>query len=243
MTNMLIVSDSLAMVSLDANASVGWKDLYATRIQMEMPSNLLVLGAVRANHTGKIVKNDYINEYVSSLAPHVVVLHLGIVDAFPRLFTERERLILHYMDQVHFLKWFVNKYTHYRSRRRYSLTRKKNISYVSPDDFKKNIALFFNICLSFNKQARFILINIAMPSLEAVERNYSLLERVLQYNCTLSEVAAEYNGHVIDLFNITKANPSLFLDDGYHINSEAHAIIAGELVGAISAFFGKGKGL
>lgn len=106
----------------------------------------------------------------------------------------------------------------------------------------KNIISFFDVCLSFNKQARFVLINIAMPSATAIERNYSLMERVLQYNRIISEVAVAYGGHVIDFFNITKANPLLFLDDGYHINSEAHAILASEIVRAIGAGFEEGDG-
>lgn len=142
MTDILIVGDSLAMVRPNVNSGFGWKDIYASRMQMAMPSNLVVLGAARANHTAKILRNNYITEYVSSLAPQVVVLHLGIVDAFPRLFTERESLILHYMDQVQPLKWFVKRLTRYRSGKRYSLTRKNNISYVSSDDFKKHHIIF-----------------------------------------------------------------------------------------------------
>ena len=34
MTDILIVGDSLAMVALDANSGVGWKNLYASRVQM-----------------------------------------------------------------------------------------------------------------------------------------------------------------------------------------------------------------
>jgi lysophospholipase L1-like esterase len=195
----------------------------------ERPESLVVNGGVRANSSKGILTESYFDEYVSALPPDHVVLHLGIVDCTPRIFHPFERLILDLIGRTKIGKKLSQRVIGFRSQRRFSYTKKKSLSLVPLIQFQANLRQFFALVRSVNPSAEFTFVNIVHPGLKMVERNFGMLDQIEKYNHVLEAEAKAMGAEVIDLFSFSKRNPHVVLDDGYHINSEAHMYLYSEL--------------
>jgi lysophospholipase L1-like esterase len=227
MKKYLIVGDSLAMVRPRDN--VLFLDLYATKLARERPESLVVNGGVRANSSKGILSESYFDEYVSALPPDHVVVHLGIVDCTPRIFHPLERLVLDLMGRTKIGRRVSEKVISFRSQRRFSYTQKKSISLVPLSQFQANLRLFFASVRSANPAVQFTFVNIAYPGAKMIERNFGMLDQIRRYNDVLEAEARAMDSKVVDLFSFSRLNPHVVLDDGYHINSEAHMYLYSEL--------------
>lgn len=234
MKKILVAGDSLGMVRPEEGLFV--EDIYPYLLQKNLFNDFFVINASqRANNSSRIVSEDYLYENINAIRPDVVILHVGIVDCTPRVFSEIQKKLLAGMARVYWIKPFVSWFVKRRSLRRYDLTKKRKIVHVSLSDFEINLVKFFERARFASPDARFIVVNILYPGCAMTSRNYGLVENVNDYNRKLTEIAAKYSSRVINLFDFTRIYPEVVLPDGHHIGKVAHQFIAQEAFKVIKA--------
>lgn len=228
-TTVLVVGDSLAMVR--PNDGIFIQDIYPSLLQRSLGSTFLVVnGAKRANTTRDILTDDYFHaEIVRPCMPTIVIIHLGIVDCTPRLFTQREKSILAIMERTplirHLGRWLISR----RSSKRYAHTQTRKIQLVPLDEYESNLSRFVDRTRQETGCQRFLFINIVQPGPRLTDRNHGIAVLIARYNNAISRIAATAKAAVIDLNGFTAGNPSLLLPDGYHITGTCHALLASDI--------------
>jgi hypothetical protein len=224
-----VIGDSLAMERPEEG--IGPEDLYWQRlaahpghtvtaaVKREQDSAQAWAAAWKAAHDGEITD--------PLAACDVLILHLGIVDCFPRVFTRRERAFLSWLKRVR-LGWLSTRVIAFGSAHRYAITRLRRICYVSPAAYPVLLERIIVHARARGGAQRVCLFSILEPVADKVARNYGLVEAVAAYNDALRGLAARLPGVVFLDLNAAfgDARDRLLLDDGYHITREAHARIA-----------------
>lgn len=125
----LIIGDSLSLCGNE----IKYKDTYPYILKTLLPGWDIINLSHRANNTGNLKLME-----ISGYEADIIVLHLGIVDSFPRLFKPgglEKRLVSYMPDPVR--KKYIRFVYRFRSRRLdWVITRLEN--------FKENITLFTN---------------------------------------------------------------------------------------------------
>lgn len=227
MKKILLVGDSISMVR--PNEGVYFQDLFVTKLNIEFPGNIIVNAALRSNDTQNILKDNFLNEYVYPLAPDIIILQLGIVDASPRIFTRKEKILLSLLSKNSIMKPLANRIIKYRSERRFEFTKKRAISSVTLSDFKNNLDNFLTICRNCNSQVSFIIINICKPGDFMTERNFGINSQIMSYNSVLTNFSEHNHFQIIDVYNYTSENADTLLPDGYHITRKTHIYLYEQL--------------
>lgn len=228
MHKILLIGDSLSMVRPDVG--VLYQDTYVYQLQTQLKDSILINASVRANSSENALTANYCYETLDAVDPDLVIYFLGVVDCMPRLFSRRERLFLRLLMATKFLKNLGKLIIAYRSKRRYALTRKRLIQYVSIKSWGDNLEKFL-----LKSSCKVIFINIPYPGKRLISRNYQIEEIVDNYNTCLSEQAKKYGALVVDFNSLTKKSPHLLLEDGYHISVEAHKLLTGILLESITS--------
>ncbi len=140
MHKILLIGDSLSMVRPDVG--VLYQDTYVYQLQTQLKDSILINASVRANSSENALTANYCYETLDAVDPDLVIYFLGVVDCMPRLFSRRERLFLRLLMATKFLKNLGKLIIAYRSKRRYALTRKRLIQYVSIKSWGDNLEKF-----------------------------------------------------------------------------------------------------
>jgi lysophospholipase L1-like esterase len=223
MNKILVIGDSLSMARLEFG--IGFDETYAHLLHKQLQDSIVINASLRANDSRNVLTENYSYETFESIKPELVIYFLGIVDCMPRLFTTKERLLLRSLMAVSFLKSIGKFIVSYRSKRRYELTKKKLIQFVSLKDWATNLEKAIT-----KSDGRVIFVNIPYPGPRLLARNYRILDIVNEYNAALRYQAEKSGIKVIDFYSMTKDSPDLLLEDGYHITVKAHQALAGELL-------------
>lgn len=226
MNKILVVGDSLSMARLEFGIS--FDETYAHILHKKLLESIVINASLRANDSRNVLTDNYTYETFQSIKPELVIYFLGIVDCMPRLFTSKERLFLRLLMAIKFLKGIGKYIISYKSKRRYELTKKKLIQFVSLNDWINNLEQAIT-----KSNNRIVFINIPYPGTRLLARNYGILEIVNEYNAALKMQAEKHGLKVIDFYSMTKESPDLLLDDGYHITVKAHQILASKLLEAL----------
>jgi hypothetical protein len=219
-----LVGDSLSMVR--PNEGIQGKDLYWMQLQERLGAPYyVVVHSRRRNDTAWVVQT--IDEDILAFPAHILILHLGIVDGFPRLFNKREHAILDGLKSVGlgFITRFV---TRLASRNRPFITRHFQKFYVRLPDFERNLHTILQAVQQRQLAQHVILLGILDTTEENARRTYRAVESIAAYDAVLRRMTTEYlNVHYIDLNGYFKARAMMpILDDGHHLNLQAHPHVA-----------------
>lgn len=212
----VILGDSLGM----PRPEVKLEETYPYILQ-ENVSELLVYAKHRRANDTELQSNDLmIQDDIQYVNPDILIIHLGIVDCAPRLFSKREQNALRYFKKI-------NKYIiAFMSNRRYFFTKLFPKVYVDIKSYEKNMR---RLILSGKQSAkRVIVINIADTSAENKKRSYHFEGNIKDYNGILSNLVKENGIELLNMYEIS--DESLLLEDGIHLNVDGNKALACRLV-------------
>lgn len=219
-----VLADSLAM----PNAQTTYSDLYPFKLSQLLGKDFHIINRARRNNTmveqTRVDGVGWLIEDVtySGMSSYFVV-HIGIVDAAPRLFLQGE-----------FGRWkklgrIGSAVVNYKIQHRAETTKRQQKTYVSREGFERAARILLESIVQKTKVQLVLLLNIADTSPQNKEKSFGFERNIKDYNAILSRVAATFHKvEMVDVFSMTSADPSLLLEDGIHLAGAAHDLIAGE---------------
>ncbi len=219
----VILGDSLGMPRGDSE--IEYEDTYPYLLMNNLKNYEVIPRHRRTNDTSKQLSSQNIFDDIEMLKPDVLVVHLGIVDCAPRVFSRFQNAIVSILPSV--IKGIILRAV---SNFRYRITKLNNKTYVKKNIFKKNIKNFIDISDEMGIQLLFI--EILMTSQENDNRSYNFKNNITEYN-KIIEVAAR--SKCVYLIKYNPQNDYL-LKDGIHINKKGNEFLANkihELVGQL----------
>jgi hypothetical protein len=210
----VIIGDSLAMPRPEEG--VEYEDTYPYLLFKK--GYEVINRSRRANDIKIQTIEQNILDDVIYLKPDVLVIHLGIVDCAPRVFSRTEQRILSLLSAV-----IRKKIISFFSKRRYFFTKIRQISYVSPDLYLNSLEKFINQTRNIAKQIIFIKIKKTNEYNE--KRSYQFNKKIEQYNQIIDLLSSKYEITVIDPNEFKNG----LLNDGIHINCQMHHYLANQI--------------
>jgi len=228
---MTVLADSLALVRPEDHITE--KDMYPYKIQVQLNGEIYV--------SSKVVKSNSstIENGPSGLVYHLqagcssyVILGLGIVDCSPRLFSKRMKAFLECVTKIPLVRKLAYGYIAYMSRNRLRLTRKKQQSETSLEEYKLNMKSIIEKIKLYNPIEKIFLLTIAFPGPYLTERSWGIKENIEAFNSVLHDFVANEEAliDIVDVYAFTKQHPEYILADGHHISVEVHDYIAQSIV-------------
>ena len=162
---------------------------------------------------------------IRQFKPNVLIVHLGIIDCAPRLFSHSQGLILLMLPT-----FIRNRIIKFFSKRRFFFTKTFPKRYIEINEFQKNLEKILK------EVEHSIIINIVKPSPVLLNRSYDFKKNVVAYNKILSILAKKYDSKLIDLYSLVESDPSLRWKDGYHLSKSGQSKITQELKIEINNF-------
>lgn len=226
-----VVGDSLSLAR-PADGIPG-DALYWALLQERLGAPYYVIAhSRRSNDTAQVVRT--MHEDILAFPMFALVLHLGIVDCFPRLFSRREHELLCALKRLR-LGGVTRAVTRLAARHRLRLTRCLQKRYVSLPDFARNLHTIIETVQACGAAQHIILLGILETSAEKASRTYQAAESIRAYDAALRRMTIQYpHVHYIDLndyFRTRGITPTL--PDGHHLNPAAHPHVAALLEATI----------
>lgn len=148
--------------------------------------------------------------YHAAIAPDVIVLQVGIVDAYPRALKRMELSLLSR------LPGFLSRAFHALVRRFYApLVRLRNIRYVEPAEFRRNLLDL----RSLFPETRFLVMPVAPATADYRRRNPLVEQSIADYNVILGEVFGE--GFLADCF-AGEPPEAVVTSDNHHLSERGN---------------------
>lgn len=231
MKTITLLGDSLAMVRPEEG--ILYNDTYAFKLNILLGGGYILLNnARRANTIDSQTSLQNMQDELLYNDSHTVIIHLGIVDCAPRIFTLRERKILSLMSYFK-LGFLANYIIKFKSKRRFFFTKYCPKTYVSEDEFEKQYEYLISTLNRHENIENIIILNICDTSEINKNKSYGYKENIIKYNQIIHKITNEYSKvRMIDMFTLSKKDGFL-LNDGVHITSKAHEIVAKELYNLI----------
>jgi len=221
----IIMADSLAM----ARPSISYDATYPVLLQRSLYSRYglrapLVVEKAQRSRTIETVLRDWREEVVVRKAD-IVVVHVGVVDCAPRVFSRREQIIINILGAR--LRQRILRFVH--DHRSTIIRIRPSQVYASPERFRK--AMQKIVRLANQEGTCLILVNIVSPSDDLEQRSPGFQRNVAEYNTILESQADGRSVHVLDLNGIiwTQGGGKLLCEDGHHINAGGHRLLARKL--------------
>jgi lysophospholipase L1-like esterase len=149
-----------------------------------------------------------------------VIIHLGLVDCFPRVYAKNTKLILFYLpNQLRQIVTFFHR--HYR----YYFTRMFPRVTTEKDTFQSNIIKILSAIRASG--ATPIIIDIVTVSEAVAKRNYGANENIKKYSDILSRLSFQYDCPRVRLNYMTRHHPEMLHTDGQHLSKIGHIVLAG----------------
>ena len=218
-----ILGDSLDMPRL--NESILYKDTYAYKLNNMLGSDYLVINrSRRANTILEQANRQNINDDILSSESEYFIIHLGIVDCAPRLFSKKENKILSYIKPGRIARYIVKVKSHYR----YFFTKNFPKVYVSLTHFKEKYNFIVDLIINKTPCKKIFIVNIAKTNKKNEKRSYNFNSNICDYNNIIYDIYEKYENYIelIDFYKMTEENPNLLLDEGIHITKKAHSILS-----------------
>lgn len=232
---MTVLADSLALVRPEDNITE--KDMYPYKIQVQLNGKIYVSSKVVKSNSSTIENSQ------SGLVYHLqagcssyVILGLGIVDCSPRLFSKRMKVVLECVTKIPLARKLAYGYIAYMSRNRLQLTRKKQQTETSLEEYKGNMKSIIEKIKLYNPIEKIFLLTIAFPGPYLTERSWRIKENIEAFNEVLYDLATHEKSliDIVDVYAFTAKHPEYILSDGHHISVEVHDFIAQSIVTKIS---------
>ena len=169
---------------------------------------------------------DDLNNDENAVDYDLIIVHVGIVDCYPRIFLPEERALVSQLSNTNTqFSNLVLSFAH--EQRRNIIQLHPNRVYVPFLRWKECLKSIIKIKKDTQNM---IFVNIIQPSDREEYRSPGAIENVAKYNSVLEELVAQNKGvYLIDFNNLIIKNggPSkLTIFDEIHINQEAHKILA-----------------
>jgi lysophospholipase L1-like esterase len=99
---------------------------------------------------------------------------------------------------------------------------------VTRKKYKRGYISLIRAILKETQAKKIYIINIADTSEQSKLTYYNYEKNIIDYNATLDDVAKEHQDKVeiLNFYEMSKADKNLLLEDGHHISTEAHSLIA-----------------
>jgi hypothetical protein len=199
----LIFTDSVALPRKHKLGKVFWNETYISKIKESYP-NFEVINISIGGASIKDLRNQV--NYYKALAPQVVILQCGIVDAAPRAFGRIEMDIIKKLRLFRITKPFVS-----------FLRKNRSHHYTSLKDFENKLVELKTIL----NPKRFLALGI-LPSCDGYEKALpGVTKTITNYNAILIKHA-----EFISLDQIPREG---ILEDFHHINAIGHTYIYEQL--------------
>lgn len=206
--------------------------IYSTLLSNHSELDLLVINNSVARNTTREILNSYPTmQALTDPSIDYHVIQLGVVDCYPRLFSNRKREVLNFFSKIPYLQKIVTLYIKQKSKHREHLTNKKLIQKVPPERFQENLASIIQKILSSEKKPKIFIINIAAPGDFLIEKSRRIKPIVKKYNQIINNLSKNHNNQIkiIDFYSQTTNDPELLLADGHHLSPAAHQQLANEI--------------
>ena len=238
----LILADSLALPRPADAGNVGYSETYPVLLQQLLDRSLngtckpIVYEKAKRARTMPSVLNDW-REEVLMKRPDIVIVHVGVVDCAPRVFTLFERKVISRV-RPSLLRRMILRFVH--NHRRFIIRLRGNVVYTPASTFKKAAHSIVEMVPEARLRALFF-VNIVSPSKAAESRSPGFTDNVKRYNHILAEIADEKLVHLVDLDHIIHREEALgaLLEDGMHLSPKGNAMLARELSTRIRGMVGK----
>ena len=219
----VILGDSLGMPT--GIGELEYENTYPYLLQLILNDYEIISRNRRTNDTKKQLSKQNIFDDIEMLKPEYLVVHLGIVDCAPRVFTRTERAILKILPKIlsSLIIKFISKY-------RYIITKTVQKVYTTKNVFEYNLEKFVEI--SKNSRMKLIFISILDTNDENKRKSYNFKKNIIEYNEIMEKVCKT---NKIKLIKYSYPN-NFLLNDGIHINKEGSKFIADELKKIISNY-------
>lgn len=148
--------------------------------------------------------------YHAAIGPDVIVLQVGIVDAYPRALKRIELSLLAR------LPGFLSRFFHALVKRFYApLVKLRNIHYVEPAEFRSNLLEL----RSLFPDTRFLVLPVAPATAEYRQRNPLVEQSLADYNIILGEVFGA--GFLADCF-AGELPEAVVTSDNHHLSERGN---------------------
>ena len=206
MSRLVILGNSLSMPR--PGDRIMYEDIYP--YILANPDLEVINRSKRVNDIEIQSMEQNIVDDVDDLRPDYLVIHLGIVDCAPRIFSKNNRKLLSLLpgSVVNYIVRFVSKH-------RYAITKSRRISFVDIELFETCLR---NMLIRIRKKTphiNIIILKILQTNKRNIERSYNFDSNIEKYNNVIERVSHEFNLFV-KLIDINKHNDGL-LEDGIHI--------------------------
>lgn len=216
---MVIIGDSLGI----PRETAPYEKTYTYLLKQKLPEWDIINNCIPGN-TSRFQKRTVIGD-IELYNPDVVVIHLGIADCAPRLFTINQRRIIDYLGTLnHSLQQGIIAFF---SKHRYFFTSHFPKVYVKKEEFQENMTFLLNSICEVN--ALPIIINIAMPNPSTILRSYNIRKNIMDYN----EILDRLSSNLIDVFSL---GDKALLHDDHHLNYESNRYITNKVVKIVNAY-------
>ncbi len=220
MHRLVILGDSLGMPtgvrSEKDPGAVELEESYPYLLRGLLPSWDVVSACRRSNRTDKQARFQDLSDDILLNKPTAVVVHLGINDCAPRLFSRYESFAVSQLPA-----WAREPIVGVASRHRLTLTRLLPKVYVKPQRFRQHVRRILEIVRQCG--ARPIIVGIADTNVENKRRSFGYEANIIAYNTLLRECQQEAGAPFIDVF---AEGDRVLLPDGIHLNHEGCAWLA-----------------
>lgn len=212
----VILGDSLSMPRRQEGLT--YQDTYP--YLLEQSGYDVINRSKRANDTFKQNESLNLSDDISDFEADIIVIHLGIVDCAPRIFTKKESKILSILP-LKIRKIIITLFSKYRKQ----ITRFRNISYVTAEDFEINLT---SIVEHIGIEKKIVLIKILDTNNLNKRKSFNFDKNIEIYNKVIEKVALQYRCTLIDP-NLLNCKNKL-LPDGIHITPKLHLCLTNEIV-------------
>ena len=211
----LLLGDSLGMPT--GKDEITYEDTYPYLLSQKLNNFEVISRHRRTNDTSKQLVYQAIFDDIEMINSNYMVVHLGIVDCAPRVFSRFQNAAIGVLPNI-ITKHVLN----FISKHRYTITRLFPKTYVSKQMYNSNLEKFVQISKEHN--ITLIFIEILQTSEANNRKSYNFKKNIMEYNKVLESIIMKYN---IKLIKYDSKN--YLLDDGIHITKEANMYLADEI--------------
>jgi len=215
-----LLGDSLGMPT--GKDEIIYEDTYPYILSKKLINFEIISRHRRTNDTNKQLATQALFDDIEMLNPNYLVVHLGIVDCAPRVFSRLQQALISFLPNV-FQKVILKFISNYR----YSITRMFQKVYVKPEQYKSNITKFIQI--SKQNNITLIFIAILQTNEENIKKSFNFKQNIDTYNEILEQQCLDN-----DIRLIKYEYPNNFLlNDGIHINQNGNNFIVEQISNVI----------
>lgn len=208
MKKIVIIGDSLALPR--PWDGLVFEDTYPFLLSQTGERRTVINISRRANTSTYQATEIALLDSVDSFKPDIAVLHLGIVDCAPRLFSRFQQRVLERIPMS-----VSKKIIRFFSLRRTWFTRHFPKVYVRPNEFKKSIGRILERIRQHH--CSMIVIGICTAPESLSKRSIGINANIRKYNQMLKESAKLFGACFVDVSGVLNPQEDL-LSDGIHLN-------------------------